>query len=34
MPCDASAIDDATAVVVDGDVVEVVSGGRWERIPA
>lgn len=34
VPCDAYAIDDATAVVVVDGVVEVVSEGRWERIPA
>lgn len=34
VPCDAYAIDDATAVVVDDRRVEVVSEGHWERIPA
>ncbi len=34
VPCDAYAIDDATAVVVADGAVEVVSEGRWERIPA
>lgn len=33
VPCDAYAIDDASALVVVDGVVEVVSEGAWERIP-
>jgi dipeptidase E len=34
VPVDAYAIDDETAVAVVADRIEVVSEGRWERIPA
>jgi dipeptidase E len=34
VPVDAYAIDDETAIAVIDGTVEVVSGGRWERIPA
>jgi len=34
VPCDVYAIDDDTAVTVVDGVVEIVSEGRWERIPA